>query len=55
LWKVDDLATQELMVFFYKNWLGGASKQDSFARAQAALRAKYPHPFYWGAFVMLGE
>jgi CHAT domain-containing protein len=65
LWKVSDQATQELMVSFYKNWLGTASdgskpsarmnKRSAFLKAQKELKAKYPEPFYWGAFVMVGE
>jgi CHAT domain-containing protein len=65
LWKVDDEATQELMVNFYKNWLGSKpkgkkisikmSKRHAFLKAQKELKAKYPQPYYWGAFVMVGE
>jgi CHAT domain-containing protein len=65
LWKVDDDATQELMVSFYRNWLGSASygskpsarmnKRSAFLKAQKELKAKYPNPYFWGAFVMVGE
>lgn len=55
LWKVDDEATQELMVGFYRNWLGGKTKRTAFLAAQKELMAKYPNPYYWGAFVMVGE
>jgi len=72
LWKVDDDATQELMVRFYKNWLsppapkggvvlapplgvGGPGLRAAFLKAQKELKAKYPDPYYWGAFVMVGE
>jgi CHAT domain-containing protein len=70
LWKVSDEATQELMVSFYKHWLsppapgGGAkptppsavnSKRYAFLKAQKELKAKYPDPYFWGAFVMVGE
>jgi CHAT domain-containing protein len=64
LWKVDDDATQELMVSFYKNWLENptdssklsvGSKRQAFLKAQKELKAKYPSPYYWGAFVMVGE
>jgi len=64
LWKVDDEATQELMVSFYKKWLENStdssklsvrSKRQAFLAAQKELKAKYPNPYYWGAFVMVGE
>jgi CHAT domain-containing protein/Tfp pilus assembly protein PilF len=57
LWKVDDQATQELMVSFYKNWLSApnGNKRTAFLKAQKQLKAKYPNPYYWGAFVMVGE
>ncbi|MFC2131843.1 tetratricopeptide repeat protein [Bacteroidota bacterium] len=55
LWSVSDLATQELMVNFYKKWLSGKDKRESFREAQIELKAKYPGFYYWGAFVMVGE
>ena len=55
LWKVNDQTTQELMVSFYENWLGGMGKREAFNLAQSTLREKYPEPFFWGAFVMVGE
>jgi CHAT domain-containing protein len=56
LWKVSDNATQELSVEFYKNLiLKKQSKQLAFKNAQNELRLRYPHPYYWGAFVMVGE
>lgn len=53
LWKVNDEATQELMVNFYKEFLKSGDKQMAFAKAQNALRTKYAEPYYWGAFVMM--
>jgi CHAT domain-containing protein len=53
LWKVDDIATQQLMISFYTNWMGGKSKAEALKTAQLELEKKYPHPYYWGAFVML--
>lgn len=55
LWRVNDSTTQELMVIFYENWLKGMSKRAAFNKAQAQLKVKYPHPYYWGAFVLIGE
>lgn len=55
LWKVDDQATQQLMTGFYGEWLTTGKKQTAFRKAQLALRQKFSHPYYWGAFVMMGE
>ncbi len=56
LWPVDDNATQLLMVKFYEYWLKDATNQNisaAFKKAQLDVKLKYPHPYYWGAFVLL--
>ncbi|HZY79649.1 MAG TPA: CHAT domain-containing protein [Cyclobacteriaceae bacterium] len=55
LWKVDDQATQQLMTGFYGEWVNKGQKQNAFREAQLRLRKEYPHPYYWGAFVMMGQ
>ncbi|MFN8289672.1 MAG: CHAT domain-containing tetratricopeptide repeat protein [Chitinophagaceae bacterium] len=57
LWKVSDNSTRELMTLFYKEWLKNpaGSKQQALRAAQIKLRETYKHPFYWGAFVMVGD
>jgi CHAT domain-containing protein len=55
LWKVDDDATQKLMTEFYSEWLKGTDKKQAFRKAQLKLRETYSHPYYWGAFVTVGE
>ena len=55
LWKVDDDATQQLMVNFYHNWLRGTDIESAFSEAQKQVRTKYGHPYYWGAFVLLKQ
>lgn len=55
LWKVDDEATQQLMVQFYQYWMENGKMHESFQRAQQNLRSTFPHPYYWGAFVLIGD
>ena len=55
LWSVDDKTTQELMTSFYEKWLSGMNKRQAFNKAQAEMKGKYSQPYYWGAFVMVGE
>lgn len=55
LWKVDDQATQELMVNFYRNLITTQDLKKAFRTAQQDLKKKYPHPHYWGAFILLGN
>jgi CHAT domain-containing protein len=54
LWKVDDEATALLMGEFYNHW-SPDENQSAFREAQMMLRKKYPDPYYWGAFIMLGK
>lgn len=54
LWKVDDTATKELMINFYRNYLKTGDKRASFLDAQKKVKKKYKSPVYWGAFVMVG-
>lgn len=54
LWKVNDAATKDLMINFYKGYLKSGNKREAFADAQKKLMKQYKEPIYWGAFVMLG-
>lgn len=53
LWKVDDEATQKLMVSLYKYLLQGVGIHESLKKAQDDLREQYPDPYYWAAFEVL--
>ncbi len=58
LWKVDDVATSELMARFYDQMLReGRSPADALRRAQLFMREQpqYEDPFYWAGFVLQGE
>jgi hypothetical protein len=58
LWKVDDDATAELMVHFYKEMF--RSKQSPAAALRTAQLAmwrqqRWHAPYYWAAFVLQGD
>ena len=56
LWKVDDKVTQEFMSRFYEIWLNDkTSIREAFNKTQLEIKAKYPQPYYWGAFILVGE
>ncbi len=55
LWKVPDEPTRELMEDFYARLLAGQGRAEALRQAQLALKAKYPDPFYWGAFHLPGR
>jgi CHAT domain-containing protein len=58
LWSVDDDATQILMTEFYKEWSLNPTHEmmaPAFKKAQREVQKKYPEPYYWGAFVLLGN
>lgn len=54
MFKVDDTATQKLILNFYRKWLTTGNLRQSFTEAKKELRTEYPDPIYWGAFMMIG-
>jgi tetratricopeptide (TPR) repeat protein len=56
LWPVDDPATASLMTAFYPAWRVGGDKAAALQTAMEQVRAipERQHPYYWGAFVLLG-
>ncbi len=54
MFKVDDAATQKLILTFYRKWLTTGNLRQSFVDAKKELRVEYPEPIYWGAFMMIG-
>ncbi len=53
LWKVDDLATSQLMTGFYSN-LKKTNKRDALRDAQLAVKKNFEHPYFWAAFQLTG-
>jgi len=55
LWKVPDEETRELMEDFYRRILAGEPRAEALRNAQLTMKAKYPDPFFWGAFICQGN
>ncbi len=59
LWKVSDASTSELMPYFYESLKDGLSKERALQAAKVRFleeaNLEYRHPFYWSAFVMMGD
>jgi len=55
LWSIPSRETTELMTEFYRLLAAGRSKAGALRQAQLAMLKKYPHPFYWGAFQLIGS
>jgi CHAT domain-containing protein/Tol biopolymer transport system component len=54
LWRVSDVATAILMKQFYRDYTRNG-KADSLRKAMLHVKNRYPHPGYWGAFVLTGD
>lgn len=57
LWSVDDFATRELMMEFYRNLAKGESRASAIRTAQLkVLRdGRMKNPLFWAAFVLYGN
>ncbi|UQA55173.1 CHAT domain-containing protein [Polyangium aurulentum] len=57
LWQVDDEATRDLMIEYYRRLGAGEGRVEALRRAQLALLAGEGrrHPFYWAAFIASGD
>jgi CHAT domain-containing protein len=55
LWKVNDEVTKDLMIDFYHRLLAGEGRADALRNSQLAIKAKFPNPFFWGAFICQGD
>ena len=55
LWAVNDESTAQLMRAFYTNLDGGPGPAAAMRRAQLDLRRRYPHPYFWAPFIVVGR
>ena len=55
LWDVHDLSTKEFMISFYTRLQQGLSKSLALQSAMIELKERYPHPYYWAPFTLIGK
>ncbi len=57
LWKVNDVATKDLMVAYYKELMKGAGRAEALRRVQLKMLRdpKRRHPYFWASFIHSGE
>jgi CHAT domain-containing protein/tetratricopeptide (TPR) repeat protein len=57
LWKVDDEATRDLMIAYYRRLTQNGGRTESLRRAQLDALAKpaRAHPYFWAAFLVSGD
>jgi len=54
LWRVSDISTAILVKQFYREYKTHHTAQ-SLQNAMRHVKTRYPHPGYWGAFVLVGD
>ena len=54
LWRVSDISTAILIKQFYRKYTKN-TKADSLRKAILHVKRKFPHPGYWGAFILTGD
>jgi CHAT domain-containing protein len=56
LWQVNDIATGRLMELYYQQLLKKRKgRLEGMQEAMKEMRAKYPHPYYWAPFLVIGN
>jgi CHAT domain-containing protein len=57
LWQVDDQATKDLMIGYYKRLVAGKGRSAALRDIQLEIsaRTKYAHPYYWASFLPAGD
>jgi CHAT domain-containing protein len=55
LWDVNDKSAAELMKSFYEQLQDQPSKADALRHAMLQIRERYPHPYHWAPFKLIGR
>lgn len=55
LWEIDDTSTLDFMSRFYREVSIGLGLADAARQAMLEIRKRYPHPYYWAPFLLIGD
>lgn len=55
LWELDDRCAREFMRGFYRRVMEGEDLAGAAGAAMRELRSRYPHPYYWAPFQVVGD
>jgi CHAT domain-containing protein len=55
LWDVHDRSTAGFMREFYRLLGAGFGKAAALQSAMQQIRERYPHPYYWAPFILIGK
>jgi CHAT domain-containing protein len=55
LWRVFDVSTAYFMKAFYSTLSSGSSHIEAWHAAVLETKRKWPHPYYWAPFVLMGK
>jgi CHAT domain-containing protein len=55
LWDVNDQTTAEFMKLFYRRLPAHRTKAEALQGAMVELRSRYPHPYHWAPFKLVGK
>ena len=55
LWDVNDQTTAEFMKLFYRRLRRNRTKAEALQRAMSEMRIRYPHPYHWAPFKLVGK
>lgn len=55
LWDIEDKSTSELFSEFYRILGTGTDRAEALRQAQIEVRKRYPHPYFWSPFLLIGS
>jgi tetratricopeptide (TPR) repeat protein len=55
LWLAQDETTADLMGKWYGRMSNGGGRTAALRAAQLEIKQRYPHPYYWAPFVLIGK